>query len=221
MQTENLLTNAELAAYAPEMNLAGFDAATISGMISRASEQVRNFCHVDGFYQKSVTSETGRVIINSDGELIISVRRPNVQQGYVSGLRLKTIDIKQTLTLINNGLDTYFIPAPGKYVVYPSNYLIAFGTGLLTLQNANLFYEIDYVGGYSTDVATLPADLKEACSLYVQNMVSRRANPSGLVGFRQGNYQQDNRPKSGVGTNPFRDEAEAILNRGNFVRMVV
>lgn len=221
MQTENLLTTAELATYAPELNLAGFADTTVSGIISRASEQVRNYCHVDGFLQKPVTSETDRVIINTDGELIISVRRPNVAQGHVTRIGLKTIDINQTMTLVNNGLDTYFIPAPGKYVVYPSNYLIAFGTGLLSLQNANLFYEIDYVGGYATDVANLPADLKEATALMVQSIVSRRANPTGLIGFKQGNYQEERRSKNGTYTNPFKDEAIEILNRGNFVRMVI
>jgi hypothetical protein len=215
---ENLITQSELEAYAPDLDLSEYSAATISGMISRASEQVRKYCNVDGFFQAAVTNESGRIRVNGDGELIISFRRRPVEQGAVSAIRLVTVDVNQTLTLTSNSGDIYFINSPGNYLIYPSNYIISHGYGLITLQNARMMYQIDYTGGYATDVADLPPDLKEATTLMVRDVLATRYNPTGVKSFSQGSYSQTN---AADGMSTFVRQARNILDSGNFVRMVV
>lgn len=84
---ENLITQAELEDYAPDLDLSQFSAATISGMISRASERVRQYCNVKGFFKVAVDSERDRALINPQGELIISFRRRPVVAADVTAFR--------------------------------------------------------------------------------------------------------------------------------------
>lgn len=219
---ENLITQQELQDYAPDLDLSSFSSATISGMISRASNKVKNFCHVDGFFKAAVTSERDRALINPQGELVISFRRRPVQDGDVSAIRLVTVDVEQELTLQleSGGQRYYFIPTPKTYLIYPSNFLISHGTGLISLESADLFYEIDYTGGYATDIADLPPELKEACTLYVRSMVNKKLNPSGATSFGQGAINMSfGSNKDGKDQNV--QEAESILNEGGFVRRVI
>ena len=219
---ENLITQQELQDYAPDLDLSSFSSATISGMISRASNKVKNFCHVDGFFKAAVTSERDRALINPQGELVISFRRRPVQDGDVSAIRLVTVDVEQELTLQleSGGQRYYFIPNPKTYLIYPSNFLISHGTGLISLESADLFYEIDYTGGYATDIADLPPELKEACTLYVRSMVNKKLNPSGATSFGQGAINMSfGSNKDGKDQNV--QEAESILNEGGFVRRVI
>lgn len=216
---ENLITQSELEAYAPDLDLSQYSQATISGMISRASDRIKNFCNVDGFFKVAVNSERDRALINPQGELVISFRRRPVVAADVSAIRLVTVDVNQELTLTNSSADPiFFIPTPGNYLVYPSNYLIAYGKGLISLESADLFYEVDYTGGYATDVADLPADLKEAATLYIRSMVSKKFNPGGASNFTQGRVSMGfGGNKSGKDQNI--QEAESIL--AEYVRRVI
>lgn len=218
---ENLITQTELEQYAPDLDLSLFSSATISGMISRASNKVKNYCHVDGFFKAAVTSERDKAQINAQGELVISFRRRPVQDGDVSAIRLVTVDVSQELTLESesDGSRFYFIPDPKTYLIYPSNFLISHGTGLISLDAANLLYEIDYTGGYATDIADIPPELKEAATLYLRSMVNKRLNPSGATSFGQGAINMSfGTNKNGKDQNV--QEAESILNEGGFVRVV-
>lgn len=221
MMAENLITQTELEQYAPDLDLSLFSSATISGMISRASNKVKNYCHVDGFFKAAVTSERDRALINAQGELVISFRRRPVQDGDVSAIRLLTTDVNQSLTLElgDTGNYYYFIPNPKTYLTYPSNFLISHGTGLISLDSANLFYEIDYTGGYATDIADIPPELKEAATLYVRSLANKRLNPGGATSFGQGAINMSfGSNKNGKDQNV--QEAESILNEGGFVRQV-
>ena len=149
MMAENLITQAELESFAPDLDLSTFSQATISGMINRASKIISNYCDVDGFFKAAVTSERDRALISPNGDLTISFRRRPVQDGDISDLRLVGVGMSQSLTLEDNGNRVYFIPNPKTYVIYPSNYLISMGRGLLHLDSSDLFYEIDYTGDIS------------------------------------------------------------------------
>ena len=212
---ENLITQAELESYAPDLDLTQYNATTISGMINRASKRLAKMAGVEGFFTASVSAETDRARINASGELIISFRRRPVAQGGVSAIALKTVDVNQDLTLQSGGSDIYFIPAGGRYLIYPSNYLISHGTGLISLRNANLLYEVSYTGGYATDIADIPSDLKEATTLMIRDS---QYNPAGLKSFSQGSYSET---RSADGSTPFSTKAREILEDGDYVRMVV
>lgn len=215
---ENLITQSELESYAPDLDLSQYSAATISGMINRASTRIKNFCNVDGFFKTSVTAERERAQISPNGDLTISFRRRPVADGDVSAIRLVGVDISQELTLESGGNSIYFIHSPGTYLIYPSNYLISHGRGLLSLESADLFYEVDYIGGYATDIADLPADLKEAATLYIRSMTSKKFNPAGASNFTQGRVSVGfGGNKTGKDQNI--QEAESIL--AEYVRRVI
>ena len=215
---ENLITQAELEAYAPDLDLSQYSAATISGMISRASARVKNYCNVDGFFKAAVTAERERAQISPNGDLTISFRRRPVADGDITAIRLVGTEVSQDLTLTSGGSSIYFISSPGTYVTYPSNYLISHGRGLISLESADLFYEIDYIGGYATDIADLPPDLKEATTLFVRSSISKKFNPAGASNFTQGRVSVGfGGNKSGKDQNI--QEAESIL--AEYVRRVI
>ena len=210
---ETLITPDELTNFAPELDLSQYGTTTISGMIARASERVREYCQVDGFQERAVSTERNRVQINGSGELIISFERRPVSQGAVTALHLKTVDIDNTLALTSGSSDIYYIPEGGGYMVYPSNFLIAHGAGLISLRNANLFYEVSYTGGY----AAIPETIKEAVTLFVREAVGRKSNPAGVQSFSQGSYSE-NRGASGLSA--YIAEAKELLDSGGYVRRV-
>jgi hypothetical protein len=219
---ENLIDNTYIQNNAPELDLSQYSATTVSGIISQASSSVINYCQVDGFLQSTVTSERERAHINAAGDLIISFRRRPVSQGDVTAIRLRTVAVNQSLTLQSGGSDIYFIPRPGTYAVYPSNYLISFGRGLLALRGANLFYEVDYTGGYvqtpTAGYQIVPPDLQEATLLMVRDILARRYNPMGMDMFRQGSMQAMTRRNNGL--TQFVEAARDLLDQNGYRRLV-
>src|SRR3990167_9808089 len=120
---ENLITEGELRAYAPDLDLSTYATTTISGLINRASRMLADMANVDGFFKVAVTDEQSEAIVDSSGALIISFRRRPVVAGGVSAISLNGAGIDQDLTLTDNGVDRYFINNPGNYLSLPHNYL--------------------------------------------------------------------------------------------------
>jgi hypothetical protein len=184
----NYIAATDLSAFAPELDTSQYSAATLSGIIGRATAQVNNYCNVKGFEVGIEVAETDRATINSDGELVIAVRRPNIIS--VSAIRLKQGTYSNDLTLTSNGNPIYQIPHPGSRLHYPNSYidtsgtLITAGSRILAIRGANLFYEIDYTGGY----VTIPDDIKEATTLLVRDIIATRNNQDGVDSFAQGSY---------------------------------
>lgn len=218
---ENLITQTELEEYAPDLDLSTFSQATISGMINRASQIITNYCDVDGFFKTAVTGERDRALISPNGDMTISFRRRPVQDDDITDIRLVGVGMSQSLTLEDNGNRVYFIPNPKTYVIYPSNYLISMGRGLLHLDSSDLFYEVDYIGGYATDIADLPPDLKEAATLYVRDMVARKFNPTGAQSFTQGRVSMSFGYSAGRSKSALVSAAEDILDSGGYARKVI
>ena len=217
---ENLITQSELESYAPDLDLSQYNAATISGMISRASERVRQYCDVDGFFKSAVTNERDRALISPNGDMTISFRRRPVADDDISDIRLVGVGMNQSLTLNDGGNRVYFIPNPHTYVIYPSNYLISMGRGLLALDSSDLFYEIDYTGGYATDIADIPGDLKEATTLMLRSMVGKKYNSAGANSFTQGSVSMSFGSNKG-GQDQNVQEAMSILDSGGYARKVI
>lgn len=214
----SILTKADIAAYAPELDLSAYSDATISGMLSQATNRAVQFCSVNGFDLTAETNETDRAYINSDGELVISVRRRPIVN--VTGIRLKKGGFSTTLTLSNSGIQLYQVPTPGNKLVFPNSYFYLTGTylaggssQLFTLRGAKVFYEIDYVGGYQTP----PDDLKYAVMLYFRDILQQQYNVNGISSFTQGSYSESRAPIT-KGKSYLIDQAEDILMNGGYAR---
>lgn len=221
--SEQLITNAELAAFLPEFDTSAYSATTISGMIQMASDAVRNFCGVDGFLRSTVTGEQGRININPDGELNISVRRPKLRQGELISMDYKSIGQRQSMILQQDSEDLYYVDASGFFFTYPDSYRVNFGSGLLGMPTSQLMYEISYVGGYADSIETLPYDLKQACILFMRDTLGQASNPAGALSFRQGSYSETRGGNSGDTSNDsmYVAQAKRMLREGDYVRMVV
>lgn len=221
--SEMLITEQELRDMLPEVDLGQYNTTTISGMIRQASDSIRNFCNVEGFLRANVTAEVGRIHTDPAGEVHFSVRRPKIRQGDLTSLVYKSIGQRQTMVLQQSGSDVYYVDASGYFVTYPNFYRVNFGIGLLSIPTYQMFYEINYVGGYADSVEELPYDLKEACILYMRDILGRRGNPAGVLSFRQGSYSETRGPSSGNTDNDtmYVAQANKLLIRGGYQRMVV
>jgi len=80
----NILTKADINAFAPELDLSKFSDATISGMLSQAQKRASSFANVTGFELQAVTNETDRAYIDIEGNLQISVRRRPIVSVYLN-----------------------------------------------------------------------------------------------------------------------------------------
>lgn len=210
----NILTKADIQAYAPELDLSGYDDTTISGMLTRAQQLAVDYCEVSGFDSQTVIAETDHAHVNSDGDLVISTLRRPIQS--VSAIRLKGTNVNVNLGLTDSADNPYyFIPAPGTMVYYPSNFLVSAGVGLIGLRSARLYYEIDYEGGYTEP----PSSLKEAITLYFRDITATRTNQSGAMSWSQGSMSmsfgaQGQKSKLVL-------QAEEILSKGSYHRRVI
>lgn len=184
MSTANYITQAEFQAAHPEVDLNQYTAATVSGMINRASRIIDNYCQVEGLDLDAQVNEKAPAIITKDGDLKIFPRRPPVLS--VSGLRLHRGTVDLTLTITSGGASVLEIPDPETIIVYPNTALALIGTfsinDLRTMLNAGMYSIITYTGGYQT----IPEPIKEAAMLYLRDMVNRRLNAAGASSITQG-----------------------------------
>lgn len=217
---ENLITIDDLNNYAPDLDTSSFNTTTTSGIITRASEMVRRYCNVDGFLRTAVTGEKDRANVNTEGELVISLkRRPLTSAADISAIRLSYVDVDVDLELTDG--NSQYIPQiiEGRTIIYPSQFIILHGSGLFGLRYSNTFYEIDYTAGYN-GVNNVPDDLKEAVTLMVRHLVNRKNNSLGARSFSQGALSINFGDQKGA-NDMFVSEAKTILDEGGYVRRVI
>lgn len=223
--TQNLITVSGFKARNPEVDTTPWDDATISGFISSATKSMQGFCQVDGFLTTTVTSERPTTVITPFGDLMVWTRIRPIQS--ISAIRLVKGGFSTSLTLSgSNGQAYYQIPYPYTYLNYPSSYLAGTGTlmiggstQLVTLKSANTYTEIDYVGGLNS----VPDDLRDACDLWVRDILLRRLNPLGAQEVRQGSFSYSRALRSSGNNKNQTDsvwiqQAKEILNDSGYVR---
>jgi len=217
-----IINQTDIQNFAPELDLSSYNAATISGMCSQATNRAAQFCSVDGFDFTTVTGEVDRALISNDGELVISTRRRPIVS--VSSIVLKKGGFSTTLVLTDTaGNNLFQIPHPNNKLVFPNSYFYLTGTylaggssQLYTLRGAKVFYEMAYTAGYQT----IPDDLKYACLLYFRDQYSKKFNTRNLSSFTQGSYSESYSGNSNKhGKSPLELEAEGVLMSGGYARM--
>lgn len=217
--TQNLTTVTGFKARNPEVDVTPWGDATISGFISTATRSIQNYCQVDGFLTTTVTSERGKAVISTPGDLFIYPRIRPIQS--VSAIRLVKGGFSTNLTISGSTGLYYQIPYPYTYLDYPSSYLAGVGTlsiggsqQLVTLRGAGTYYELDYTGGF----VTIPEDLTDACDLWVRDLVTRRLNPTGAQLVRQGSFMLQRSMRNDTVDSIYISQAKEILNAGGYVR---
>jgi hypothetical protein len=215
----SILTETELRNLAPDLDLSPYSAATISGMINAATLRMQNFCNVTGFDQQTVTGERTRTKVTTDGDLVVRVKRKPIVS--VSAIRISKGAMATDITLTDGAGNALYDIDSSATAVYVTGagltYLGRFQDGamsLVSLRNIRAFTTISYVGGYST----ITDDLKQACVLYVRDIVSTKANPSGVDSFSQGSYSVTFTSNSS-GKSKLALQAEQILQDGDYVNV--
>lgn len=213
----NILTIAEARNLAPSLDLSSYSDTTLSGVIAQATQRMAGYCNVPGF-DLATETEKKRTKITSDGDLVVVVRRRPLVS--VSSINLTKGGFSTAMTLTDSaGAAQYDIPTPPTRVVIPNSYLVATGTllaggssQLFTLKGARTFAQITYLGGW----ATIPDDLKRACSLFFQDIVTT-IGAANLKAFTQGSYREEYDTQSTTGKSEYTKQAEQILNDGGYV----
>lgn len=215
----SILTKQDLQNFAPEIDLSQYSDATISGMLSQATNLAANFCSVRGFDFAQEVDELDSARISNEGNLMISVRRRPLIS--VSSVSLVKGGFSTSLNLTDtNGNALYQIPTPRNKFVFPNSFFYLTGTylaggasQLYTLRGAKVNYKMTYYGGWQT----IPDDLKYACILYIRDILAKRTNPQGLQSFTQGSYSET-RSANKAGKSNLVLEAESVLKTGGYVR---
>jgi hypothetical protein len=216
----NLITAQDITDFAPDLDVSSYSATTLSGIISQASRSIAKFCNVKGFDLNTYT-DTDRARISNTGELVINTRvRPIVS---VQSVTLKRGGFSTSLVLTDSvGNPLYQIPDPANRIHIPNSYLYMTGTylaggssQLMALKFASMFVTTTYTAGWST----IPDDLKDACMLWVQDILARRNNREGVQNFSQGSYSVNYNRNATDGDSPTMKEAKTILYQGDYVKV--
>lgn len=227
--TKNLTDTAGFKARNPEIDVSVWNDNTLSGMISRATRAIQNYCQVDGFWATTVSGETAKAVIDSTGNLVIYPRIRPIAASGIQSIQLVKAGFSTNLTLSGSGQTYFQVPYPYTSIVYPSSYLAGTGTlmiggssQLVTLKGAGVFYVLGYTGGFDT----IPEDLIDACDLYVREYATRRMNPLGAQEVRQGSFSysrvtRSSNPNANQVDSVYIQQAQEILNQGGYVRVAL
>lgn len=205
----NYLTVTEFQDMNPELDFTNYTAATISGMVQRASANVDNFLNYS-LSVENVSNELNEAVVSSNGNLMIYTKKLNVQE--VTGITLKLGTVSVDLSLEDgNGNNRYDISPRGEYIIYPYQELSLTGTfsirNFYQLRGVQIFTKTSYRAGY-TDV---PSDIKDAVNLWTKDIFVRQSNPTNLSSMSQGAISMSYSRKNESGDSNLVQEAKALL----------
>lgn len=180
----NYITNQEFAQFNPETDMSGYSAATISGMIARASGYVDNFLGYT-LPLEEIIGEVSETMVDTSGSLVVYTSKFPVQSVQSLNITLGTINVPLKLT-DGNGNNIYNIPFRGKSFIFPYSQLAFMGSlplrSFYDLRTLNTYVTANYTAGY----ATIPNVLKDATNLIAKDIFMRQANPQNLSLLVQG-----------------------------------
>lgn len=208
--TANYISVNELHTYAPEVytSISGtYTETTLSGMIGRASAMVDSYLGYT--LPVEVLTEKIEGMVDSDGNLVVYTRKRPITA--VSAISIKKGNDEINLTLGDAGQQKYDIPEPKVRIVYPNAELSASSVSTIAnfyeLRTTSFFTETTYTAGFET----IPDDIKEATTLFVREILSRRSNTVGASRISQGGISISYESRGGTKSDLVSD-AENILS---------
>jgi len=210
MNTANYITVTEFKNMNPEVDFSPYTDVTLSGMISRASQNIDNYLQYSlGIEQ--ISNEKAESMITNQGNLVVYTRKFPIQSVSAIQLKLGTVNLNLNMT-DSNGNARYDIPSRGRYVMYPYQEISM--TGVFSIRNfyqlrgIELFSVISYVAGYST----IPNDLKDAVNLWAKDIFIRQVNPMEVKSTAQGAVSVTYNDRDAVsGDSNYVKQAKSIL----------
>lgn len=210
MTNLNIITVTDFQNYAPEVDISAYSGATISGMISQASQIASDILQYTPLAEV-IIGEIGEGRITTEGDLIIFPAKVPVQSVSAIHLVKGTTDV--TLTILDGeGNPRYNIDWQKRHIRYPNYEFSTQTAGLLTnlwsLRGRQFYYKLDYRGGF--EVSELPASITHAVVLIVRDIISQRSNPTGADSISQGGISFSY-SSGGTGDSAYMKEAKKIL----------
>lgn len=203
----NYISNDEFIERNPGVDVSQFSTATLSGMITTASDKVDNFLEYT-LPIETIANEKVEGYVDSDTNLVVFPRKQPIQA--VRGIDVVKGSDRITLSLTNGaGNDRFDLPEPRNYVLYPDAELSVTSVSIIgsfrDLMFINFYTELDYDCGYET----VPEWGKESTELYLLDTLARRQNTAGAKKIKQGGIAIEYSERSGK--SDFVMDAESIL----------
>lgn len=193
MLKASYISNSEFLAYNADIDFSNVPAATVSGMISRASRWVDNYLNYS-LALESITHEKSQAVINSDGDLVLFPQKLPI-------ISLQSAVIKkgsyQMNLILTDGSGNPVYDIVGQRIIFPFQQMQTTGTfsirNFYQLRERLFFTDLSYTAGYDT----IPDDLKDACNLVAKDIWARGANPLGVKKLTQGAISMEYSQKDG------------------------
>lgn len=186
MTDTNIISPAQFASFAPEVDTQKYDAPTISGMISQASRMVSSYLQFTPIAE-DITDEVKEAGITPNGDLMIFPAKVPIVS--VSAIKLYKGATTININLLDGAGNTkYNIDFNKRHIRYPFSEITLQGTPIFTnfysLRGTHFYIKLSYRGGF--EPYAIPADIQLATVLYVREILSRQSNPIGATELRQG-----------------------------------
>lgn len=186
MTDTNLVAVADFTAYAPEVDVSRYDNTTLSGIIGDASKMVSDYLLYTPIAE-DIVSELKEARITSDGDLLIFPNKLPVNS--VSSISISKGATDVSINLVDgSGNPKYNIDYSKRKILYPYGEISLTGVPIFTdfyaLRGSHFYTKISYNGGWA--YASLPGTIKQACFLFIREILSKRYNTSGATQISQG-----------------------------------
>lgn len=193
----NLITVAELALYAPDLDTSRYDATTISGLISGGSKMATDFLQFTPLAE-DIANELKEAKITTDGDLLIFPAKIPIIS--ISSLSISKGSTDISVTLTNSAGDPkYNIDYNRRHVRFPYGEITLSGVPIFTdfyaLKSTQFYTKMSYRGGF--EVSALPMPIKQAVVLYMREQITRSFNSSGATRISQGGISLEFAQKEG------------------------
>ena len=186
MTSSNLITVTQFAQFAPEVDTSKYDAPTISGLISAASQQVSDYLQFTPLAE-DITNELRTAMIDTSGDLVIfPIKVPVIS---LSSLAITKGSVSIDIQLLNSaGVAKYNIDYTQRSIRYPFGEITLQGVPVFTdfysLRGNQIYSKISYRGGY--EASALPSPIVQATVLITKDLMSTAYNLTGATSLTQG-----------------------------------
>lgn len=182
----NIITITEFQNECPEVDISQYVPATISGMITDASGMVSDYLRYTPIAE-DIVDEVKEAHVTTEGDLIINPAKPPIVSVSALAVTKGTTTLNITLTS-SAGEPKYNLDFAKRYLRVPGAEIQLSGTfslnSLYSLRESQFYTKMSYRGGF--EASAIPPAIKQACILFVRELLSRRFNTSGAKKISQG-----------------------------------
>lgn len=192
----NYISTTQFKAYNPEVDVTLYSNTTLSGMISRASNEIDDFLGYS-LLREDITTEKLEGMVDSDNNLVIITHKRPINS--ISEVKIVKGTYSGTIDLTDGAGNTkYDISRKKERVVFPGADITMTTVSIIdwgALRTTNFWVTISYNAGYYG--YEIPEPIQQATQLWVMDIIARKQNISGATSIRQGGIAMTFASKTG------------------------